>query len=118
MSFGLRTFNEQGIVETDTNTFTYQILFSTTIDFAGASNTATRSFTVPGFNTQTCFAVLLPINLPYPSEFDFVRNIMPWISISGETISVRPVHPNSTDPGAPSYQKSWAAVRLLAVRYR
>ena len=118
MSFGLRTWDAQGRLETDTTTFTYQVLLSTLIDFSGASDRATRTFNVAGFNPANCVAVLLPVNLAVSYDFDFRANNMPWIEVSTGQIRISPMHPNGADPNSSAYQKSQLIVRLMAMRYK
>jgi len=64
MSFGLRTFLEDGSVQIDTTTFSYRLLLSTVIDFSTTFSNQTRVFPLPGVTAANAYAILLPIS-PY-----------------------------------------------------
>lgn len=120
MSYGLRTWDEQARLETDTTTFTYQVLLSELIDFGGQRDHATRTFNIAGFHPNNCVAVLLPVNLFYTgSPQELPSNCMPWIDVGVGVVSVRPSHPSAgSDPNGIYYQKSRLTVRLLVMRYK
>lgn len=106
MSFGLRTWNEQGVLELDTDTFTYQVMFSQTYTMTNGG-----SITVPidGFTTDKCVAVMLPLGTV---AADYASEAMPYIfqNNGSVTINSRPV--GSTSNG------STISFRLLAMRLR
>lgn len=61
MSSGLRMWSPSGVLEFDTSTFTYKIVLSALVSYAGESR-STKTFQVPGCNTSNSICFLLPIN--------------------------------------------------------
>ncbi|WP_415260238.1 hypothetical protein [Pseudomonas chlororaphis] len=61
MSYGLRMWGGDGVLQFDTGTATWRIVLSTVVSFAGAPGKSTQQFSVPGCNTSNAVAVVLPI---------------------------------------------------------
>lgn len=106
MSFGLRTWNENGVLEMDTDTFTYQIMFSQTYTMANGG-----SITVPvaGFTTDKCVAVMLPFGTV---TSETASEAMPIIYQNNGSITINSRPSGSTSAG------SMITFRLLVMRLR
>lgn len=108
MTYGVRTFSESGVVELDTDSFTYQVLHNQTYNLAV---TPVVTVTVSGFNAARCSAVILPISAS--GSLSLPHNALPYMSISGSTITVMGGHPRETDGTSSTIQ-----FRLLVMRFR
>ena len=89
MSYGIRTWNANGVLEMDTDTFTYQVLHSQTYSL-GSSQILTVP--VPGFVPATCSAAILPVGV----------------------VTIRARNPSESDP----IVTTRLTFRLLAMRYK
>ncbi|MHC8342520.1 hypothetical protein [Pseudomonas sp. RT6P73] len=63
MSFGMRTWGADGILQFNTDTATWRIVLSSVVSFAGAGGKSTQQFSVPGCNTSNAVAIVLPIGV-------------------------------------------------------
>lgn len=108
MSFGCRTWSGSGVLEMDTDTFTYQVLHNQQYQL-----TLGAVITVPvsGFTTSSCVAVVLPTQAP---DWEFAGNAMPYVSVADGVITVRSKHP--LEPTVET--GSTIQFRLLAMRYK
>ncbi|WP_156162089.1 hypothetical protein [Pseudomonas sp. MRSN 12121] len=61
MSYGLRMWGGDGVLQFDTGTSTWRIVLSVVVSFASAGGKSTQQFSVPGCNTSNAVAVVLPI---------------------------------------------------------
>lgn len=110
MSYGVRTWSGSGVLEMDTDTFTYQVLHSQTYSLQYA-----QVLVVPisGFDPATCVASILPVN---PPTTDFTKDGLPYVSVASGAVTIRSIHPQETLPsGKPG---SELVFRLLVMRYR
>ena len=93
MSFGLRTWSSNGVLELDTDTFTYQVIHNQQYTMTNGG-----SITVPiaGFTTDKCVAVMLPLGV---ATGDFASEAMPYIfqRAGSVLINSRPVGSTSKD---------------------
>ncbi|MBG8559130.1 MULTISPECIES: hypothetical protein [Pseudomonas] len=110
MSYGLRTFSEDGVVELDTDSFTYQVLHSQTYTLTG--NGAVVSVPISGFNPATCTAVILPTTA---RKNEFNESAMPYMRVAVGNVTVRSKHPNQ--PGTED-SGSHIQFRLLVMRFK
>lgn len=105
MSFGLRTWGAGGTLELDTDSFTYQVMYSQTHTISDAS---VITIPITGFTTDKCVAVILPFG-------DVTSNIpsqaMPYIYQADGVVTIYGRPKNSTDLG------SRISFRLLAMRF-
>lgn len=113
MSFGLRTWGASGSLELDTDTFTYQVMYSAVINFEGSAPNAVVTVQVPDFDPATCCAVLLPVGAPTYTPWENQRNAMPFVSVASGSVTLRRRHPNETS----IENDTRIAVRLLVMRY-
>lgn len=118
MSYGLRTWNENGALSLDTNTFTYQVLGQWVIDFSNStpSNPGLVTLTIPGFNPSTCALILLPTraeDIYYPGGTPTNAKCYPYVSVSTNQAVVRAVYPGA----ASTVTTSRVVVRAMAIRY-
>lgn len=110
MSFGLRTWSDTGIVQMDTDSFTYQILHSQTYKLTAGQ---VLDVSVPGFDPGTCSAAILPIGeLPNPDVG--ITGAIPYVSVSSGSISIRSKHPSEASQGLSTRLE----FRLLVMRYK
>ena len=109
MSYGLRTWDEGGVLQMDTDSFTYQVLHSETYTLARSQ---VLTVTVAGFDPATCSAAILPISPP-PDEVVAVSGAIPYVSVAQNTITIRSKHPSET--GTNMTQLTF---RLLVMRYK
>lgn len=107
MSFGLRTWSDNGTPELDTDNFTYQVIHNQLYTIA---DRGVLSINVPGFTKETCCATLLPTQ---PITSDNVREAMPFMHVSPNNITIR-----SQNVNGGSYIGSTIQFRLLVMRYR
>ena len=106
MSFGLRTWNEQGVLEMDTDTFTYQVIHN---QLYRLSRGAVISVPIPSFTPSTCVATILPINsAPTVGGLD----AMPYQSVSNGNVTISSFNPNNNTYG------SGIEFRLIVMRYK
>lgn len=109
MSFGLRTWSEKGVLELDTDNFTYQVIHSQLYQLSRGS---VISVPISGFDPAKCSASILPIN---PAANGYNMDAMPYMTVGAGAVTIRSLHPNE-DPKF-GYG-STIAFRLLAMRYR
>ena len=105
MSFGLRTFLEDGAVQIDTTTFSYRLLLSTLVDFSTSTSNQTRTFPLPGVTADNAYAILLPLTA-YSSN-----NRQAEAVITNGLVSVRNFLSNSTI-------RSRETMRLIVMGFR
>ena len=110
MSFGLRTWSAGGVLQMDTDTFTYQVLHNQlyTLNLG-----AVITVPVSGFNPLTCVATILP-TAPPTLTFNDARDAMPYMSVSTGQIVIRSLNPSEPD----SENGSRIPFRLLVMRYK
>lgn len=110
MSFGLRTWNAAGVIEMDTDVFTYQVLHSQTYSLSG-----NPVITVPvaGFSPESCSAVILPIG-NVDSSRQYCYDAMPYMSVAPGSITIRARNPSEKDANIASR----ISFRLLVMRYK
>ena len=107
MSFGLRTWSATGVLELDTDTFTYQVIHSQQYTM---TNGGTITVPIAGFTTDKCVAVMLPLGTTFGSEI--AADAMPYIIQQNGSVVMQ-----SRPPGSSS-QGSIISFRLLAMRFR
>ena len=107
MSYGVRTWSSNGVLEMDTDSFTYQVLHNQlyTTPQGGVLN-----IPVQGFTPDKCSAVMLPVSAP-PN--DYVMSAMPFIYLGNGVITIR-----SQNVNGGGYTGSGLQFRLLVMRLR
>lgn len=105
MSFGLRTWGGDGVIQMDTDTFTYQVIHNKTYQF---SSGVTHGVTIPGFSPSTCVAALLPTGRAGGVGYD----TMPFMYVGAGGVTMYAYHPLNT--AVPSRLE----VRLIVMRYK
>lgn len=111
MSYGLRTYSDNGTVELDTTVFTYRVLHNAVYKLNGSNNI---TVSVPGFSTSIGVACILPIGAPSGAEL--AKEAMPYVAVSNGQVVIR-----SKNPSEPSSDASFGSqiqFRLLVMRYR
>ena len=110
MSYGLRTWNAKGVLELDTNTFTYQVIHNQVYQL-----TLRAVLTVPiaGFTPANCVATILPITPPNTS-YNSCYDSMPYMSVGNGQVVVRSQNPMEPDAN----NGSTIQFRLLVMRYK
>ena len=106
MSFGLRTWNENGVVQMDTDSFTYQVIYNQLHSVDGANS---YTIQIPGFTTEKCVASLLPLGT-VASESAW--EAMPFIFQNEGSVLIRPRPESSTSVGCK------ISFRLLVMRFK
>ena len=107
MTYGVRTWSANGVLEMDTDSYTYQVLHNAVYTLAmGAVVTAN----IAGFNPATCTAVILPTQA---AANNYCYSAMPFMSVGVGSVVVQSKHPN--EPGAIG---STIQFRLLVMRFR
>lgn len=64
MSFGMRVWGGDGVLQIDENSFTMRIVLSTLVSFAINESKTSRDFSVPGCTPSNSVAIVIPIG-PY-----------------------------------------------------
>lgn len=106
MSFGLRTWSEDGTIQMDTDTFTYQVIHNKTYQFGAG---VVHGVTIPGFSPSTCVATLLPTGrVGGATGYD----TMPFMFVGAGGVTIYAYHPLNTAV------YSRLEVRLLVMRYK
>lgn len=59
MSFGIRIFDEKGVLLLDENSFTFRVVLSQVVTFSGVR--AVQSFSVPGCTPDNANAIVIPL---------------------------------------------------------
>ncbi len=110
MSYGLRTWNAKGVLELDTDTFTYQVIHNQVYQLA-----LQPVITVPiaGFSPANCVATILPITPPNTS-YNRCYDAMPYMSVANGQVVVRSQNPMEPDIN----NGSMIEFRLLVMRYK
>ena len=110
MSYGLRTWNANGVLELDTDTFTYQVIHNQVYQL-----TLRAVITVPiaGFTPASCVATILPITPPNTS-FNYCTDAMPYMSVANGQVVVRSQNPMEPDTN----NGSTIQFRLLVMRFK
>lgn len=106
MSFGLRTWNEEGVLEMDTDSFTYQVMYNQLHSMDGVNGFTVQ---IPGFTPDKCVACILPTN---PQSSEFATEAMPFITQGNGSVTLLSRVAGSKDIG------SKVVFRLLAMRFR
>lgn len=99
MSFGLRVFRSDGVLATDTNTFTYQVMGQWVLDFSASTtaNPVNYTLTIPGFDPAKCAFFLLPTRAQdVPGDEDSPGNAKcyPYVTISSGQVVVKSRNPS------------------------
>lgn len=111
MSFGLRTWSEKGVLEMDTDSFTYQVIHSQTYTLA---DKATIVVSLPEFTPASCTAAILPIGPPAEAGDPVgVTKAAPYVRVSQGKIEIFAVNPTSS-----ASRKTQIEFRLLVMRYK
>lgn len=110
MSFGLRTWNAAGVIEMDTDVFTYQVLHSQSYTLTMG---AVINVPVAGFDPASCSAVILPIG-NVDSSRQYCYDAMPYVTVASGSVTIRSRNPSETDTGIGSR----IPFRLLVMRYK
>ena len=110
MSYGLRTWNAKGVLELDTDTFTYQVIHNQVYQL-----TLRAVITVPiaGFTSASCVATILPITPPN-TAFNYCTDAMPYMSVANGQVVVRSQNPMEPDAN----NGSTIQFRLLVMRFK
>lgn len=108
MSYGIRTWNANGVLEMDTDTFTYQVLHSQTYSL-GPSQILT--VLIAGFVPATCSAAILPVGVP---AYPWASEAMPYVRVGNGVVTIRARNPSESDP----IVTTRLTFRLLAMRYK
>lgn len=110
MSFGLRTWSEGGVLQMDTDSFTYQVLHNQlyTLNIG-----AIITIPITGFDPSKCVATILP-TAPPRFNFNDARDAMPYVSVASGKVVVRSRNPSEPDIS----NGSNIPFRLLVMRYR
>lgn len=110
MSFGLRTWSEGGVLQMDTDSFTYQVLHNQlyTLNLG-----AVITVPISGFDPAKCVATILPTAPPTVS-FNDARDAMPYMSVASGQVIVRSRNPSEPD----TTNGSQIPFRLLVMRYK
>lgn len=121
MSFGVRTWDENGVLTLDTNTFTYQIMGQWVIDFSNSTpkNPGIVTLSIPGFNPATCALILLPTRVEdiyYPDSYPSNAKCYPYVTVSANQVEVRSVYPGASSTSNP-VTTCRAILRAMAIRY-
>lgn len=115
MSFGLKTWGAGGQVQTDTTTFTYQILQRNTVDFTDLGGADSYTISAPGLNTANGGVIAIPLNLFNPSFPGIGANAMPHLTVANGSFTVSRIHPGAS--GA-NDMRSRLVVLYLVVKYK
>lgn len=121
MSHGLRTWNANGALELDTNTFTYQVLGQWVIDFSNSTpqNPGIVTLNIPGFDPSTCALILLPTraqDIYYPDGTKTNAKCYPYVTVSASQAVVRSVYPGASSTSN-AVATCRAILRAIAIRY-
>lgn len=120
MSYGLRTWNEAGLLNLDTDTFTYQILGSWVLDFTSSTwaNPANFTLSIPGYDPANCALILLPIrsaDVPGPTEAASNAKSYPFVTTSAGQAVIKAFNPSATSSITISPK---GIFRAMAIKYR
>lgn len=113
MTYGLRTWNDEGVLEMDTDSFTYQVIHNQLYRMGLQGNGLVITVPIPGFNTASCVAMVLPTQAA-PNESSLYA--MPYVSVANGVVTLRAKHPDQPD-GSDAHITA-IQFRLLAMRYR
>lgn len=113
--FGLRVFDESGMLSMDTNSFTYQVIWQGVIDFSGA--TPSYTFSIPGFNPANCVFMIIPTRAQdvQSAENDGLGNSKsyPYVTTSAGQVTVAAKNPSA----GPSVTQTRIVAKGYAVRF-
>lgn len=109
MSYGCRTWSANGVLEMDTDSFTYQVLHNQQYQIYPGTIT-----TVPisGFDPATCVASVLPVQ---PVSGNGNGQAMPYVSVGTGSVTIRGSNPSESDQNNVG---SSLLIRLLVMRYK
>ena len=110
MSYGLRTWNAKGVLELDTDTFTYQVIHNQVYQL---TLRAVITVSIAGFSPANCVATILPITPPNTS-YNSCYDAMPYMSVASGQVVVR--SQNSMEPD--THNGSAIQFRLLVMRFK
>lgn len=109
MTYGVRTWNANGVLEMDTDSFTYQVIHNALYQLTMG---AVITVTIAGFDPSKCSATILPTQ---PAANNYSVSAMPYQSVAMGSVTVRSKHP--AQPASDNYG-STIQFRLLVVRYK
>lgn len=107
MSFGMRVWGPDGSLQMDTDSFTYQVLHNTLYTLSG---NPVITVNVPGFNPDTCSAVILPTQ---PAADNYCLSALPYQSVAPGVVTIRGKNPSESGSILSTIQ-----FRLLVMRYK
>lgn len=107
MSFGLRTWDANGVIQMDTDTFTYQVIHNATYQL---TRDGSITIPIPAFKVANCVATVLPLGTSDGSP----SSALPYQSVADGVVVVRSRNPSEADSG----EGSAIQFRLLAMRYK
>lgn len=110
MSYGLKTWSENGVVELDTSVFTYRVIHNKQYRLGGIYDGTVISVNIPEFTVANCVAAVLPIS----GVTEYADEAMPYIAVSNGSVVVRSRHPQESYNGI----GSGIIFRLLIMRYK
>lgn len=113
MTYGLRTWNDEGVLEMDTDSFTYQVIHNQLYRLGPQGNGLVIVVPIPGFNPSTCVATLLPTQA---APNTYAVNAMPYMAVYSGGVTLRAIHPDQ--PSGLNEAVTAIQVRLLVMRYR
>ncbi len=61
MSFGMRIWGADEVLQFDTSTFTYKIIINEVVNSTGWPANTTKTYSAPGCTAENSFAVTIPI---------------------------------------------------------
>lgn len=114
MSYGMRLFDGAGAAIFDTSSFTYQVIFTTVVDFRSATGYDSRTYSIPNFDPATCCAVMLPID-DYTVGYGDYWNSCPYIKQSELTAGFIKVYNHRPEYNDGMYTKT--RVTLMVLRF-
>jgi len=107
MTYGVRTWSANGVLEMDTDSYTYQVLHNALYNLAV---TPVVTVFIPGFDPANCTAVVLPT---VAAANQYCSSALPYMTVSPGVVQVRNKNPAETDWFSTSIQ-----FRLLVMRFK
>lgn len=107
MSSGMRAWGADGVLQMDTDSFTYQIIHNQVYTLTLG---AVITLPIPGFSPSTCSCVMLPTT---PAANPYCYYAMPFQSVSEGSVVIRSKNPSETGNYGSTIQ-----FRLLIMRYK
>lgn len=81
MDGGSRLWDASGELILDTSSFTYQVIFTTIVDFRAATGPQSFTYQVPDYDPAKCCVVMLPLD-DFRNSFGEYWNSSPYIKQS------------------------------------